>query len=141
MKPITVISLFCALVLDSTFSSAQEPSTAQQQKPTQVRYAVKDLGTLKGGCFSRATFLNNGGLVTGISTVADGARHALLWFEELKFDIGKPGLGGPTSGAFEADVWGQAVGQAEISASDPNNENFCACGTGLGVCLFSGSSA
>ncbi|MGA7078363.1 MAG: hypothetical protein WBQ43_07650 [Terriglobales bacterium] len=131
MKPITIITLFCALVLDSTFSSAQEPSTAQQQKPTQVRYAVKDLGTLKGGSFSQATFLNNGGLVTGISTVADGTQHALLWFEELKFDIGKPGLGGPNSGAFGANVWGQAVGQAEISASDPNNENFCAYGTGL----------
>ena len=69
--------------------------------------------------------------VTGISTVADGTQHALLWFEELKFDIGKPGLGGPNSGAFGANVWGQAVGQAEISASDPNNENFCAWGTGL----------
>ena len=131
MKPITIITLFCALVLGSTFSIAQQPSTAQPQQPSQFRYTVKDLGALKGGTFSQATFLNNGGLVTGISTVADGTQHAILWYKGLKFDIGKPGIGGPNSGAFGVNVWGQVAGQVETSASDPNHENFCAYGTGL----------
>ena len=56
----TIITLFCALVLGSSFSAAQQPPKAQPQQPTQVRYAVKDLGTLKGGTFSLATFQNNG---------------------------------------------------------------------------------
>ncbi len=33
MKPITIITLFCALVLDSTFSIAQEPLTANLLTP------------------------------------------------------------------------------------------------------------
>ncbi len=131
MKSITTVTLFCALVLLSVVSSAQGPSTAQQQQGAQLRYSVKDLGTLTGGSFSQATFLNNGGVVTGLSTTANGTQHAVLWFKGQKIDIGKHGLGGPNSGAFGINTWNQVVGQAESSDTDPNNENFCAYGTGL----------
>ncbi len=130
MKSITTVTLFCALVLLPIVGRAQEPSTAQQQGP-QLRYAVKDLGTLTGGTFSQATFLNNGGVVTGLSTTANGTQHAALWIKGHEFDIGKHGLGGPNSGAFGINSWSQVVGQAESSDTDPNHENFCAYGTGL----------
>lgn len=46
-------------------------------------------------------------------------------------DISTPGLGVPNSGAFGVNETGQATVQAESSTKDPNNENFCAYGTGL----------
>jgi probable HAF family extracellular repeat protein len=132
MKPITIItSLSCALILGATFGSTQEPSPPHQHTPTTVRYAIKDLGTLKGGTFSQATFLNNHRVVTGLSTIANGAQHAVLWFNQQKLDIGEHGLGGPNSGAFGVNILDQVVGQAEIADIDPHHENFCAYGTGL----------
>jgi probable HAF family extracellular repeat protein len=94
-------------------------------------YAVTDLGTLEGGTFSQATGVNNHGLVTGLSTVADGTLHAFLWYKGVKIDIGKHGLGGPNSAALGLNDWGQVVGQAENSTQDPNGENFCGFFTGL----------
>ena len=44
-------------------------------QPPRPRYTVTDIGTLPGGTFSQATFVNNNGLVTGISTVADGSMN------------------------------------------------------------------
>ena len=129
MKPFATITLLSALALGSTFSGAQESAAAPQ--PSAIRYTVKDLGTLKGGAFSQATFVNNFGLAVGLSATADGTQHAFLDYKGLKFDIGKRGLGGPNNGAFGVNDWGQVSGQAESSATDPNNENFCDYGTGL----------
>jgi probable HAF family extracellular repeat protein len=42
-------------------------------------------------------------------------------------NIGTPGL---NSGAFGVNNRGQAMVQAEVASKDPNNENFCAYGTG-----------
>src|ERR1022692_420275 len=97
----------------------------------QPRYTVTDLGTLRGGTFSQSTALSNNSIVSGLSTVADGTQHAVLWYQGRIIDISKPGLLGPNSGAFGINVSGQAEIQAESLAKDPNNENFCAYGTGL----------
>ena len=93
----------------------------------QPRYSVIDLSTL-GGTFSQATFVNNNRLAVGLSTVHDGTQHAALWALGFKMDIGTPGL---NSGAFGANERGQIEVQAESTAKDPNNENFCGYGTGL----------
>jgi len=111
----TTVGLFAALAL-------------AQPAP---RYTVTDLGTLPGGTFSQATYVNNNGLVAGVSTVPDGTQHAFLWYKGRKLDIGTPGLGGPNSGAFGFNERGQALVQAESSAADPYSENFCGYGTGL----------
>jgi probable HAF family extracellular repeat protein len=95
------------------------------------RYTVTDLGTLPGGTFSQATYVSNNGFVSGLSAVTDGTQHAVLWYQGRIIDISKPGLLGPNSGAFGINVRGQAEVQAESSSKDPNNENFCAYGTGL----------
>ena len=51
--------------------------------------------------------------------------HAVLWYKTLKLDIGKPGLRGTNSVAFDLNEWGQVVGEAETNTPDPNGEDFC----------------
>jgi len=94
------------------------------------RYTVTDLGTLPGGSFSQATFVNSYGLVTGISTLADGTQHAVVWYQGSIFDIAAHSPAGTNSGAFAANDWGQVLVQAETTAQDPNDENFCTYFTG-----------
>ena len=38
------------------------------------RYILKDLGTLPGGSFSQATYIDNNGLITGFSNTRGGAK-------------------------------------------------------------------
>jgi len=104
--------------------------SAQQATAHPAQYRITDLGPLPGGNFSQATFISNNGLITGISTTADGTQHAVAWSQGSIFDFGNP-LGGPNSGAFGVNEGGLISGQAEVSQTDTNNENFCAYFTGL----------
>jgi probable HAF family extracellular repeat protein len=88
------------------------------------RYTVTDLGPV-GPPPGQAFFVTNRGLVSGTAPTPDGAEHAVLWYNQLKFDIGKPGLGGANSSAFSVNQTIRAVGEAETSAVDPNGEDFC----------------
>jgi probable HAF family extracellular repeat protein len=106
-------------------------ATTQGNKSQPGRYTITDLGTLPGGPFSTATNIANNGLITGIAALPDYTQHAVLWQHGQIIDIGTPGAGGPNSGAFSVNERGQISLQAESSATDPNNENFCAYGTGL----------
>jgi probable HAF family extracellular repeat protein len=120
MKPILISiaagSLLAALAL------AQTP-----------RYTVIDLGTLPGGTSSMANYLNDNRLIAGNAANAGGTQQAIFWWGPLQIDIGTPGL---NSGIFGVNTSGQASISAEISAKDPNNENFCAWGTGLECAAF-----
>ena len=69
-------------------------------------------------------------LVTGVATAADGTQHSVFWLGGRIFDI-TPRAKGQNSEAFSFNQWGQASVQAEAAAKDPNNENFCAYGSGL----------
>jgi probable HAF family extracellular repeat protein len=100
------------------------------------RYTVSDLGTLPGGSFSQATFVNSWGLVTGIATLPDGTQHAVVWYYGSIFDITRHSLSGINSGAFATNDWGQVLVQAETTSNDPNNENFCTYFTGLACRAF-----
>jgi probable HAF family extracellular repeat protein len=128
MKRTLLISM-PALSLLSALATAQQPGLVGHRKPPS--YHIADVGTLPGGTFSLATYVNNNGLVTGVSTVADGTQHAFLWYKGQFMDIAKPGLGGPNSGAFSVNERGQVLVLAETSIKDPNSENFCGYGTGL----------
>src|SRR4051812_37574015 len=97
----------------------------------QPRYSVTDLGVLKGGNFSQGAAISDNQFVSGLSSVADGSQHAVIWYNGRAIDISKPGVLGPNSGAFGINSSGQAAVLAESTAKDPNNENFCAYGTGL----------
>ena len=117
------VGLFACLTMPSVL--------AAQTEHASVRYTVTDLGTLPGGPFSQATFVNNRGLVSGLSVAADGNQHAVIWYYRSIVDISTPGLGGSNSGAFGVNERGHVDGQAETSTLDPNNENFCDYFTGL----------
>jgi len=96
-------------------------------------YTLTDLGTLSGGTFSQASFVASTGLVTGVSTVADGTQHAVVWYNGQIADL-TPGVSGPNSEVFGINERGQAVVQAESPTLDPNGEDFCGYGTHL-TCL------
>jgi probable HAF family extracellular repeat protein len=103
----------------------------QHQAEHLHRYTVTDLGTLPGGTSSQASYVNNYGLVTGVSTIPAGTAHAVLWYQGSVTDIAKQRPAGQNSEAFGVNALGLVMGQTEISTTDPNNENFCAYGTGL----------
>lgn len=109
---------------------------AEQAAPQAASYTVTDLGTLAGGNFSQATMNNNTGVITGVSTVADGSQHAVLWVAGQPFDMANPGLGGINSYSLGITPAGRAAGVAESSAVDPYNENFCGYFTGLNCLPF-----
>ncbi len=110
-----------------------------QQKTQKLQhYTVTDLGTLEGGTFSQPFFINRYGLVSGSSNLPDGNQHATLWLEELKVDIGAPGLGGPNSIAFGdnevAKPWVKLKAPTRIpvvrifAVSAPTSPVYLSCG-------------
>jgi probable HAF family extracellular repeat protein len=127
-------SAWLLAVLAVPLSAAAQETSAQPSPSQPTRYTVTDLGTLRGGNFSQPFFINRYGLVSGSSSLSDGTQHATLWLEELKVDIGAPGLGGPNSIAFGDNERFQSAGEAETSTRDPNGEDFCGFGTHL-TCL------
>lgn len=132
LKWIAGLSLFALLVM-SVRVIAQEGEQAKADPPPH--YTVTDLGPVDSS-FSQATFVNARGLVTGVNLGTDGNLHAVLWYHGQMTDISKPGLGGPNSGAGGANEFGQVIGGAETSETDPNNENFCGYDTGLQCLAF-----
>ncbi len=90
----------------------------------QPRYTIADLGNV-GATPGQPFTIVNTGLVAGAAGAANGATHAVLWYQGQKGDIGVPGLGGLNSIAFGVNERGQVVGQAETTTPDPNGEDFC----------------
>jgi probable HAF family extracellular repeat protein len=125
--PVLLAGLLSALTIPILCcgGAADPPATPQAEDPRPASYTITDLGTLPGGTFSSAAYINNNGLVVGSSTDVDGNSHAVLWVGGQIEDISTPGLGGPNSGAVAIGANGQAGGFAESSDSDPNTENFC----------------
>src|SRR5437899_1357872 len=95
------------------------------------RYSIIDLGTLPSGTFSQGGGTSNRGVVAGVASLADGTQHSVLWYLNLglRTDIGT-GLPG-NNASFGINDRGEVAIQAEGSAHDPNNENFCGYSTGL----------
>ena len=133
MKSQSLLSLSAWLlaVLAVPLTAAAQ-DTQQRTLPAAAQYTVTDLGTLPGGNFSQPFFITKNGRVAGSSNLLDGSSHAIVWTTEQAVDLGT--LGGSNSIAFGVTNYGRAVGEAEISASDPNGEDFCGFGTHL-ICL------
>jgi probable HAF family extracellular repeat protein len=107
--------------------------TAQQEKLPPTHYHITDLGTL-GGPVSETSAISNDGLIAGEASLAGGAQHAVLWFNNLKLDLGTLGgskNAGVNSTAFYSNDFAQVVGTSEVSAQDKDSENFCGFGSGL----------
>jgi probable HAF family extracellular repeat protein len=125
MKPSVLTGLTAAalcVVLTGPRILAQEQPAAQEENSEHARYKIVDLGPV--GIPPGAPYdITNNGLIAGAAPTREGAMHAVLWFNRVKIDIGKPGLGGPRSAGFGINRTGQVVGAAETS--DLNYEDFC----------------
>lgn len=121
---ISKTKLVCMARIGLTLAVLAAPVEAQEHKSDSVRFTVTDLGTLTGGTYSQAFFLNKEGVVGGTSSLPDGTQHAVLWRNGRIKDLGT--LGGPNSIAFGSpNKRGQVVGEAQTSIPDPNGEDFC----------------
>jgi probable HAF family extracellular repeat protein len=134
MKSQSLLSLSAWLLAVLAVPLTAAAQDTQQRTHPADQYTVTDLGTLEGGTFSQPFSINRYGLVSGSSTLPDGTQHAALWLEELKVDIGVPGLGGPNSIAFGDNERFQSAGEAETTTPDPKGEDFCGFATHL-TCL------
>lgn len=117
-----ILYLAGASALFAVLGCAQTPS-----------YTVIDLGPASSP-YSAVDFVNRNGFVAIGAVEADGNWHSILWYEGISGDIG--GLGGPNSGAGGVNNSGLAMGGAETTTKDSNNENFCAFGTGLQCLVY-----
>jgi probable HAF family extracellular repeat protein len=86
------------------------------------RYTIIDLGAM--GSVGQPFFVTDNRLVTG-GVVTDGSLHAFVWGKGTRTDIGTLGIGNANAWAYGVNEHGQAVGQSEVWATDPYNEDFC----------------
>jgi len=107
-------TLRTAMVAGSLLAAA-----AMAQSP---RYLVTDLG--KVGPNGQPFTIAGNGLVAGVTQIGNTV-DAALWYSGRMADLGTPGLKGQNSMAFGANVWGQAVGEAQTANPDPQGEDFC----------------
>jgi hypothetical protein len=89
----------------------------------QAPYTLVDLGVV--GAAGAPNHITNNGISVGAVQGADGANHAVIYFDQQIIDISKPGLGGANSEAVGNNVWSQVVGGANIPNVDPKGEDFC----------------
>jgi len=114
----SILTLLAAAGSFAAVAIAQTPS-----------YYVIDLGTLGGGTSSFANYVNDNRFIAGDAGDANGTQQAVVWWGPFLIDLGTPGL---NSAVFGIDATGSLASIAgEIATKDPNNENFCAYGTGL----------
>ena len=91
----------------------------------QTRYHVEELESL-GGNNARGNSINDFGLASGYSTIADNTvRHATAWFFGHKFDLGT--LGDPRTSNSTVpwpvkNLGGLIVGISQTDIDDPNEE-------------------
>jgi probable HAF family extracellular repeat protein len=134
MKSQSLLSLSTCLLAALAVPLTAAAQDTQRRTLPAAQYTITDLGTLDGGTFSQPFFINRYGLVSGSASLPDGTQNAVLWLNGQMKDIGAHGLGGPNSIAFADNESSQAVGEAELSTSDPNGEDFCGFSTHL-TCL------
>jgi probable HAF family extracellular repeat protein len=127
MKPtalfsIAAVSLMAAASL-ATPATAQDEAATVGHKGAPSRYSITDLGPV-GPAPGQPFHITDNGLISG-SAAYNGKEQATLWYQRLKVDFGRRGLGGGNSVAFGVNQLAQAVGEADTSAPDPNGEDFC----------------
>lgn len=124
----SLLALSAVLAL-SAGAAAQPPGSFNQ-------YTVTDLGVLGAGTNSAGFDINHAGWVGGSSNLTDGGpQHAFLWYGSGPLlDLGTlEGASCPlcNSAADGPNANGEAPVGSEISAPDPDGEDFCGYGTHL----------
>lgn len=95
MRPISLAFFVAAATL------AQASAAAQSSSSPSPSYRVILLGSL-GGSRSNGASINDWGLVAGYSNLADGSRHASVWYGDQPWDLGTLGS---VSGLNSTVVW------------------------------------
>lgn len=95
MRPISLAFFVAAAALAQASVAAENSSS---HSPT---YRVSLLGSL-GGLRSNGASINDWGLVAGYSNLADGSRHASVWYGDQPWDLGTLGS---ASGLNSSVVW------------------------------------
>jgi probable HAF family extracellular repeat protein len=119
----TAVALFVALTVPLLLAAQAQP-----EGHGETRYRVVSLGMPLGGSASGAAAINNLGWVAGDSNLSgDTSQHAELWLYGYPVDLGT--LGGPSSAVLwpGLNIWGEAVGISDTSATDPLGESW-SCG-------------
>jgi probable HAF family extracellular repeat protein len=114
---------------EATPQSLRQAGANAQAQGRVSRYQLSILDSL-GGTNSFADSIDDKGWIAGESQLRrNKVYHAALWRAGRGRDLGT--LGGPNSTVFypvKNDV-GEISGASEVSATDPNAENFCGFGT------------
>lgn len=111
------------VILLTMLSLLASPAGLAAQENSKPRYRVIELGTL-GGTYSQTFYVTPNRVTSGEASLANGNWHAILYEGASKRDLGT--LGGLNSSVFGSpNAFGQVVGQAETSHTDPNGEDFC----------------
>src|ERR1700736_2814993 len=115
-RPTFVTAIVFLLAMAISFSLPEHTNAQQTHK---VRYVVKDLGTL-GGSFAAAGGISDSGWIEGYSYLpGDNEIHEFLYHDGVMRDLGT--LGGANSiSEYRPNNFGNAGGQSETSAPDPN---------------------
>jgi probable HAF family extracellular repeat protein len=120
-----MLTCITSMILLAPLGTPLAVQAQPEHHPNQTHYLVKDLGTL-GGTAGVAEGISDRGWVVGDANLAgDQSGHAFLWRDGVMTDLGT--LGGLNS----QEQWpvkdnrGLIVGDAETSAMDPFNEDFC----------------
>jgi len=119
----TTMALLVAMTLSLPLAAQDQPDHSGRS-----RYRVVNLGIPLGGSAAGAAAINNLGWVAGDSNLTgDATQHAELWVYGYPIDMGT--LGGPNSAVLwpGLNIWGEAVGISDTSATDPLGETW-SCG-------------
>ena len=119
----TTIAVLIAMTLSLPLAAQDQAGHSEQS-----RYRVVSLGIPLGGSAAGAAAINNLGWVAGDSNLTgDLTQHAELWVYGYPIDMGT--LGGPNSAVLwpGLNIWGEAVGISDTSATDPLGETW-SCG-------------
>ena len=116
------VKLLCLLTL-SLLALLALPNRLRAQKHHTPRYKVVDLGPV--GLTGQPFHITNNGIIAGGASTGSNPEQAVLWLYQLKFDIGRRGLGGLNNNSFWVNESGTTVGQAETGNMDPLGEDFC----------------
>ena len=116
----TTIAVLIAMTLSLPLAAQDQAGHSEQS-----RYRVVSLGIPLGGSAAGAAAINNLGWVAGDSNLTgDLTQHAELWVYGYPIDMGT--LGGPNSAVLwpGLNIWGEAVGISDTSATDPLGETW-----------------
>ena len=133
LLPITSVVACQDAIAPPRQASPAEATTAETPE-IDATFTITDLGTLAGGTNSYGEAINASGDVAGISTVAGGLQHAVIWVGTTVTDLGVPF--GTQSAAF-----GINDGQTVVGYTTDGTTKYAVLWKNGGFTLISGPTS